>query len=98
MSNTLCIMRLMDDARAQLGVTYDSVRRFLHPLPARKPFTVGPSRSALLAHHVLRCVCACAGRGVYNRGPGGENVSGGAVVPAGMLICFGHTVSRAASR
>ena len=27
MSNTLCIMRLMDDARAQLGVTYDSVRR-----------------------------------------------------------------------
>ena len=46
MSNTLCIMRLMDDARAQLGVTYDSVRRSLRPLPARKPFTVGPSRSA----------------------------------------------------
>ena len=31
MSNTLCIMRLMDDARAQLGVTYDSVRRSLRP-------------------------------------------------------------------
>ena len=31
MSNTLCIMRLMDDARAQLGVTYDSVRRPLRP-------------------------------------------------------------------
>ena len=33
MSNTLCIMRLMDDARAQLGVIYDSVRRFSPPAP-----------------------------------------------------------------
>ena len=95
MSNTLCIMRLMDDARAQLGVTYDSVRRSLRPLPARAN---RPPAFGLSAAQLLWCACARAGRGVYNRGPGGENVSGGALVPAGMLICFGHTVSRAVAR
>ena len=54
MSNTLCIMRLMDDARAQLGVTYDSVRRSLHPLPhSNRPHAFGPPAAQLLW-------CACA--------------------------------------
>ena len=29
LSNTLCIMRLMDDARAQLALSYDSVSLYL---------------------------------------------------------------------